>query len=80
MGKGLARTIEYGRVANRQDFTISVAAIHHLSTPARRRQAVQVSLSLHLKTHQPTPTPLQYPSPTPLLCRLESKQRGKELI
>jgi hypothetical protein len=33
-----------GLVANKQDFTISVAAIHHLSTPVRRRQAVQVSL------------------------------------
>jgi hypothetical protein len=34
-------------IADIKDFTISVAAIHHLSTPIRRRQAVQVSLLSH---------------------------------
>jgi len=47
-------TYECRKLANIQDFTISVAAIHHLSTPIRRRQAVQVSL-FSPASHLPVP-------------------------
>jgi len=50
-------------LADTQDFVISVAAIHHLSTPLRRRQAVQVSVCVaDSSIHIPTPPPCAHPT------------------
>lgn len=68
-------TYECRKAADKQDFTISVAAIHHLSTPIRRRQAVQVSLGFQIVIFHP---PICMSHMWGTASRLETNERGEK--